>query len=184
MDTLLIICLGLLAGSLIGLSWFAGSDAPYVATREMFSKKILKKAGIAKDKIFYELGSGDGRVVLDAAELGAKAYGVEQSWIRVWYARYKANKRGLKNAIFFHGDIFQRNYYSADIVYIYLLPKGVEKLEKKLKDELKKGGLVITQTYHFRNWKPFLKITPTESEKKQLSKALDRRAGDFWIYKK
>jgi SAM-dependent methyltransferase len=184
MDLILIICIGLLIGSGLGLSWFAGSDAPYVATRDMFIKKILQKAGLTKDKIFYELGSGDGRVVFEAAKLSSKAFGVEQSWIRVWYSRYKAKQLNLENAIFFHGDIFQRNYYSADIVYIYLLPKGVDKLEKKLKKELKKGSIIITQTYHFKNWKAFLKIQPTEEEKQQLTKALDRKAGDFWLYRK
>lgn len=184
MDLILIISIGLLLGSLIGLSWFAGSDAPYVATNNIFIKKILQKAGVGKDKIFYELGSGDGRVVLEAAKLASKAFGVEQSWIRVWYSRYKARQLKLDNAIFFHGDIFQRNYYSADIVYIYLLPKGVTKLEKKLKKELKKGSLIITQTYHFPNWKPFLKIKPTEDEKKLLTSALDRKAGEYWLYRK
>jgi SAM-dependent methyltransferase len=184
MDSILTICLALLVGSLIGLSWFAGSDAPYVATKNEFIKKILKLAGVKKNKIFYELGSGDGRVVLEAALLGAKAFGVEQSWIRVWYSRYKAQKLDLKNAIFFHGDIFQRNYYSADVVYIYLLPKGVGRLESKLKGEIKKGSIVITQTYHFKNWKPYLRITPSAEEKKLLTKTADKRAGEFWLYRK
>lgn len=152
--------------SLFGLSWFAGSDAPYVPTKVDNLDKILKSAGVKEGKIFYELGSGDGRVVLTAAALGAESHGVEQSWLRTWYSRYKAYKMNLKNAKFFHGNIFDRHFYPADIVFIYLLSPAVKKLEKKLREELKKGAVVITQTYHFPNWKPYKKI------------------GNFWMYKK
>ncbi len=140
---------------LIGLSWFAGSDAPFVPTKMDKIKKILEQAGVKKGIIFYELGSGDGRVVFEAAKLGAKSIGIEQSWIRVWYSRYKALRLGLKETFFLHGNIFDRQYFIANVVYIYMLPKAVYRLEDKLKKELKKGSVIITQTYHFKNWKPF-----------------------------
>lgn len=165
MDITLIISGGVLLGCVIALSWFAGSDAPYVPTNMGNIRKILKLAGIKKGKKFYELGSGDGRVVLAAAKLSADSIGIEQSWIRVLYSGYKAWTSGLKRAHFYHGNIFSKNYSDADIVYIYLLPKGVKKLESKLKKELKKGTIVITQTYHFPNWKPF------------------KMVGDFWLYR-
>ena len=165
MDLTLIISLGVLFGCLIGLSWFAGSDAPYVPTKFEKIKKALKLAGLKKGEVFYELGSGDGRVVLEAAKMEAQSFGVEQSWIRVWFSRFKAKQLNLIKADFFHGDIFDRHYYNADVVFIYLLPKGVEKLEKKLRQELEKGSRVITQTYHFKHWRPKVK------------------EGDFWIYR-
>lgn len=161
MDVTLIISGGILLGCFVGLSWFAGSDAPYVPTKMDQIRKILKLAGIKKGKKFYELGSGDGRVVLEAAKLYANSVGIEQSWIRVLYSKWKAKSLGLHlrgvNVNFYHGDIFKRKYSDADIVYIYLLPRGIKKLEGKLKEELKKESIVITQTYHFPNWKPFKK---------------------------
>ncbi|MBI2599694.1 hypothetical protein HYW43_02110 [Candidatus Daviesbacteria bacterium] len=159
MDTTLIISGGILLGCLISLSWFAGSDAPYVPTKIGQIRKVLKMAGVKKGKKFYELGSGDGRVVLEAAKLGAYSFGIEQSWIRVLYSKYKAFRLHPKGVIvsFYHGNIFAKSYNDADIVYIYLLHKGVRKLEDKLQKELKKGTVVITQTYHFPNWKPFKK---------------------------
>lgn len=167
MDVTLIISAGILIGCIIGLSWFAGSDAPYVPTKMGQVRKILKLAGVKKGKKFYELGSGDGRVVIAAAKLGADSFGIEQSFIRVFYSRYKASNSHLKvgRAIFFHQNIFFKNYSDADIVYIYLLSKGVNKLEEKLKKELKKGTVIITQTYHFKEWIPYKKL------------------GDFWLYK-
>jgi len=154
----------LLVGGLIW-SWFSGSDAPYIATSYKNLDKILKTAGVKKSKIFYELGSGDGRVVLAAANLGADSNGVEQSWVRVWYSRLKAKKLGLSNCHFFHGNLFDRHYYPADVVYIYMLQKCVDSLEKILKNELTKGAVVITQKYHFKKWKPF------------------KKTGDFWYYR-
>lgn len=169
MESTLIISGGILLGCIIALSWFAGSDAPYVPTKMDQIRKVLKLAGVKKNKKFYELGSGDGRVVLAAARLGAYSRGVEQSFLRVLYSRYKASKLASHltggNVKFYHGNLFSRNYADADILYIYLLLKGVKKLEGKLKKELKKGAVVITQTYHFPNWKPFKKI------------------GDFYLYR-
>lgn len=176
MDNVIILSLGLLAGCAIALSWFAGSDAPYVPSNNKLVSKVLKAAGVKKGKVFYELGSGDGRVVVEAAKLGAKANGIEQSWLRVWISRYNSRKASTnKETHFCHGNIFDRNYYPADIVYIYLLKGAVLKLEKKLKEELNKGAVIITQTYHFKNWKPY---------KKMGKKTLDfRLGGDFQFYR-
>ncbi len=166
METTLIISGGILLGCVIALSWFAGSDAPYVPTKMDQIRKVLKLAGIKKGKRFYELGSGDGRVVFAAAKLGAISIGIEQSLLRVLYSKIKANRLKLKNAFFIHRNIFSKDYSDADVLYIYLLHKGVRKLEGKLKQELKKGTVAITQTYHFPNWKPFKKI------------------GHFWLYRR
>lgn len=176
MDNTLTLVLGLLAGCALALSWFAGSDAPYVPTRMDLISKALKAAGVKKGKVFYELGSGDGRVVIEAAKLGAKANGIEQSWIRVWLSRYKSRMAGTnKQTHFCHGNIFDRNYYPADIVYIYMLQGAVEKLEEKLRKELNKGAVVITQTYHFKSWKPFKKMGEKHSDY--------RLGGDFKLYR-
>ncbi|KKR80860.1 MAG: hypothetical protein UU73_C0002G0156 [Candidatus Daviesbacteria bacterium GW2011_GWA1_41_61] len=158
MDSIFILTLFLLLVCFLALSWFAGTDAPFIPTKMHSLQSIFKRAGLKKGKNFYELGSGDGRVVLKAAATGAQAYGIEQSWLRVWFSRYQASKLKLPNAHFFHGNIFDRSYYPADIVYIYLLPKALDKLEGKLKKELNKRSVVITQTYHFKNWQPFTKI--------------------------
>lgn len=176
MDNLIILVLGLLAGCALGLSWFAGSDAPYVPSNMRLISRVLEAAGVKKGKVFYELGAGDGRVVIEAAKMGAKSNGVEQSWMRVWYSRYKSRMQGTnKMTHFCHGDIFDRNYYPADVVYIYMLQKAVDRLEDKLKEELNKGAVVITQTYHFKNWKPF---------KKMGEKSMDfRKGGDFYLYR-
>lgn len=152
---MMLIAFVLLLLCLIGLSWFAGSDAPYVPTKNEVLKKALTIAKVKAGDHFYELGSGDGRVVIMAAQMGATAYGIEQSWIRVWSSRIWAYRLGLKNVHFLHGNIFSRQYYPADIVYVYLLQPAIDRLEKKLRQELKPGAIVITQTYHFKKWPPY-----------------------------
>jgi hypothetical protein len=156
----------ILALCLLGISWFAGSDAPYVPTKMDLIRKVLKKAGVKKGTTFYELGSGDGRVVYEAALQGAVAHGIEQSWLRVLYSRWKAKRLGLTYATFSHGNIFKKTYFEADVTYAYLLQPAIDRLEDKLKKEIPKGAHVITQRYHFKTWKPTYKI------------------GDIWIYTK
>ncbi len=182
MDTTLILSAGILLGCLISLSWFAGSDAPYVPTKNERIKKILKLAGLKKGKVFYELGSGDGRVVIAAAKMGAKAIGIEQSWIRIFMSRWKA--RNLSNAKFIHGDIFKQDLSNADLVFVFLLPRGVERLEPTLRKSLKKGAKVITQTFHFKNWIPYKKILVTDKNNPNTLLGENQYEGEFWLYLK
>lgn len=183
MDVSLIISTGVFLGCILALSWFAGSDAPYVPTKIIRIKRILTAAGVTQGKTFYELGSGDGRVVIEAAKLGAESIGIEQSWLRVLYSRFIAKKLNLQNAYYIHGDIFKHDLKKAEIVFIFLLPKGVEKLQPKLKKELKKGSIVITQTFHFKNWKPYKKILATDKNEPNTSLGVNRIEGDFQIYR-
>jgi SAM-dependent methyltransferase len=181
-QTIMTITGGILLGCLLGLSWFAGSDAPYVATKQTRIKNCLKVLGSLKGKNFYELGSGDGRIVLEAAKMGANAFGIEQSYLRVLLSRYQAKKQNLNNAKFIHGDIFKKDIHNANIVFIFLLPKGVEKLEPLLK-KLKKGTIVITQTFHFKEWIPYKKLLVSDKiPNTKLSKD-GKLEGEFWYYK-
>ena len=180
-QTLLIVTCGILMGCFIGLSWFAGSDAPFVATKRERIKKLFTKVGVKNGQIFYELGSGDGRVVIEAAKMGAEAFGIEQSWLRILLSRWRA--RNLANAHFIHGNIFKNNFSEADFVFIFLLPKGVNKLEPILKKNLKKGSKVITQAFHFKNWPPIKKILVTDKNRSNQDLGKNQLEGDFWIYR-
>ncbi len=183
MDLLLIISFGILLGCFLGISWFAGSDAPYVPTKRIRIKKILEEIKLKRNDVFYELGSGDGRVVLEAAKLGAKSIGIEQSLLRVWYSRFFAWKYGLKKATFIHGDIFKMKYSPARVVFIFLLPQGINKLEQKLRSELKAGTIVVTQTFHFSKWKPYKKIFHKQKGVRNTRLGPKKFEGDFWVYK-
>lgn len=182
MDLNIALALGALIGCFVALSWFAGSDAPYVATKNSRIKEALKKSGLKKGRVFYELGSGDGRVVLEAAKMDAIATGIEQSWLRVLYSRYLAHRQNLPNAKFLHGNIFNYNYSDADFIFIFLLPIGIKKLEPKLKKELKSGALVLTQSFHFPNLKPIKKFL-IKNHEKNTKLGPSQLEGDFCLYK-
>lgn len=185
METTLIISGGILLGCLLALSWFAGSDAPYVPTKLIRIRKALKSAELKKGQTFWELGSGDGRVVMEATKMGAKAIGVEQSLIRVLWSRFMAKKfPSSKRPKFIHGDIFKTDFSNADVVFIFLLPKGVDKLETKLKNNLKKGTKVITQTFHFKSWKPYKKILVSDKNIPNTLLGENKYEGDFRIYQR
>src|SRR3989344_4010571 len=183
MDLTLTITIGILLGCFIALSWFAGTDAPYVPTKKERIRKILLEAGVKKGIIFYELGSGDGRVVIEAAKLRGSAFGIEQSLIRLLLSRFIAFRSNIKNATFIHGDIFKQDLSHADVVFIFLLTKGIAKLEGKLRRELKKGAIIISQTFHLTNWKPYKKILVTSKNAPNTTLGKEKLEGDFWLYR-
>lgn len=134
--------------------------APFVAVEPEVVKEVMKLAEIKGDDVFYDLGSGDGRLVVAAALKGAKqAYGVEIDPLRVAYSRLWLKIFRLKNAQILKQDIFKTDLSKATVVNLYLLQSTNEKLERKLKKELKKGTRVISTAFTFPGLRP-LKISP------------------------
>jgi 16S rRNA A1518/A1519 N6-dimethyltransferase RsmA/KsgA/DIM1 with predicted DNA glycosylase/AP lyase activity len=118
-------------------------------------ENIIALAEIKKGDVFYELGSGDGRIVIAAALRGAKAYGVEIDLLRVWYSRFWIKLLRLsRNAQIIHQDFFQTKLAKADTVCLFLLPETNERLTKKLKKELKKGAKIISYAFPLKDWEP------------------------------
>ncbi len=131
--------------------------APFVPAEPEVVARIIKLAQIKKGQIFYDLGSGDGRLVIYAAMQGAKAYGVEIDRLRVFYSRLWIKFLGLSQK----AQIIQKNFFEvdlseADVVCLFLLQETNQKLKEKIKREVKKGALVISYAFTFENWKPKL----------------------------
>lgn len=148
----------LIAGFLLWLFYIGRTGklgAPFVPSELDIVEKIIALAEIKKKDVFYDLGSGDGRIVIAAALRGAKAYGVEIDRLRVWYSKLWIKLLRLsQNAQIIHQDLFETNLAKADIVCLFLLPETNEKLTKKLKKELKKGAKIISYAFPLRDWKP------------------------------
>lgn len=130
-------------------------DVPFVPTPKPIIRQILKMSELKPDEFFYDLGSGDARVLIMAArEFGAKCVGIELNLLRYALSNWKIHRMGLADQIkvirrsFFESDLSQ-----ADVVFMYLLPSINEKLKPKLKNELKKGARVITFSYTINGWK-------------------------------
>jgi len=119
---------------------------------------VLTKEGAqakAGDRdIFFDLGSGDGRLVIAAALRGATSFGIEIDKIKVFFSRLKIKFLHLSNARIINGNIFNQNLSSATVVIAYLLPEAQKKLKKKLEKELKPGTKVVAVAFPFPGWKP------------------------------
>jgi ubiquinone/menaquinone biosynthesis C-methylase UbiE len=131
--------------------------APYYPTPETIVEKMLQLGGLKAGEKMYDLGSGDGRIVIVAAQkFHAEAYGVELDKDLCKQSAARILKLGLeKNARIINGDLLKQNYSSADVVTVYLLPDAVNnKVQPLLDKQLKKGARIVAKDFDFRNWTP------------------------------
>ena len=131
--------------------------APYYPTPETIVDKMLQLGGLKAGEKMYDLGSGDGRIVIVAAQkFHAQAIGVELDKDLCKQSAAKILKLGLdKNAHIVNGDLLKQNYGSADLVTVYLLPDAVNnKVQPLLDKQLKKGARIVAKDFDFKNWTP------------------------------
>lgn len=141
-------------------SYTTKAGAPYVPLEPDVVERIINLGEVTEKDVFYDLGSGDGRVVIAAAMKGAKAIGVETDLFRVLYSRFWIRIFRLeKRATIIHGDIFNQNYENATIVCTYLLQETNDKLKEKLEKELKKGTRIVSAAFKYEGWE-LIKVEP------------------------
>jgi predicted RNA methylase len=129
--------------------------APYYPTPETIVDKMLRLGELKAGEKMYDLGSGDGRIVIVAAQkFHAEAAGVEMDTDRETRVRRDSRWEG-KTAHIVNGDLLKQNYSSADLVTVYLLPDAVNnKVQPLLDRQLKKGARIVAKDFDFRNWTP------------------------------
>ncbi len=137
--------------------------APFVPTSENKIKKILELAEPRPGEILYDLGSGNGEILIKAVKnYGVKAIGIEINPILVWQSRRKVKKTGLEKQIkIYWGNFFRKNFSDADIVIMYLLQPTNNRIEKKLLKELKPGTKIVSESFTFKKV-PFVKCHPED----------------------
>lgn len=145
---LLLIVLGLL----YLLTWFLPTDSPWApwwSTSKEKSRALGRLTKLGKKDIFYELGSGTGTTLMVAAkEFGAQCVGIESDASRVWWAKQKIKRTGLQKKV----SIEQKDFFAVDlspatVVYLYLVPRVIKKLQPKLRKELRPGTKVVSYIY-------------------------------------
>jgi tRNA G37 N-methylase Trm5 len=131
-------------------------DVPYVPTHEKVVAEMLRVASVRKDDVLYDLGSGDGRIVITAArEFGTRGTGVDIDPERVRDANENARRAGVTDKVkFIQGDIFDTRISDATVVTLYLLPSVNMRLRPKLLSELKPGTRIVSHNYDMGDWKP------------------------------
>lgn len=117
---------------------------------------MLQLGGLKAGEKMFDLGSGDGRIVIMAAQkFHADAFGVELDKELARQSLQKIKQLGLeKTAHILNGDLLKQHYSSADLVTVYLLPVSNDRVEPLLDRELKKGARVVAHDFEFKNWTP------------------------------
>jgi SAM-dependent methyltransferase len=130
--------------------------APWVPTSRRTVHKMLTLAGVRPGDVVYDLGSGDGRILIMAARrFGARAVGIEIDPLFCLWTQLKIAVLGLRHRVrLIRGDLFDQDLSQADVVACYLLPKTNERLVGKLKRELCPGTRIVSRRFQLPGWSP------------------------------
>jgi SAM-dependent methyltransferase len=131
-------------------------DVPYVPTTETAVQAMLKLGEVKKTDVVYDLGCGDGRIVIAAAKsYGARGVGIDINPVRIGEAKENAKKAGVEKLVRFEeNDLFDAKIGEATVVTLFLLPNINLKLRPKLLADLKPGTRVVSNTFDMGDWKP------------------------------
>ncbi|MBW4699001.1 MAG: class I SAM-dependent methyltransferase [Aphanocapsa lilacina HA4352-LM1] len=131
-------------------------DVVYVPTPQEVVDQMLTVAQVGKDDVIYDLGSGDGRIVVTAAkQYGARGIGIDINPARIVEANENARKAGVTNRVrFLEQDLFETDLSEATVVTLYLLPDLNVKLRPRLFSQLKPGTRVVSHAFDMGSWKP------------------------------
>jgi predicted RNA methylase len=131
--------------------------APYVSTSKDNIRRMLEIARVSTDDVLFDLGSGDGRILITAVRefKVKKAIGIEIREDLVNEARTQIRRYNLeRNIEIIHGDALHINLSMADVVTLYLTSRGIEILRPKLEKDLKAGTRIVSLSFQINNWKP------------------------------
>jgi len=131
-------------------------DVPFVPTTEEGVKAMLKLADVKSSDIVYDLGCGDGRIVIAAAKnYGAHAVGIDIDPKRIQEAKENARRAGVEDLVRFEeNDLFQADIHEASVVTLFLLSSINQRLRPKLLQDLKPGTRIVSNTFSMGDWKP------------------------------
>ena len=151
---LLAICLAAFAASVF--SQDGERPTPFITTPEEVVERMLRLAGTRPDDVVMDLGSGDGRIVIIAAQkFGARGIGVELDERLV--IRSRENARGAcvaERVAFEQGDVLAANIARASVITVYLLPELMGKLQARFVDELRPGTRIVSHSFTMAGWAP------------------------------
>lgn len=144
---------------------------PYVPTPWVIVDEMLTLAGIRAADVVYDLGSGDGRLVISAAKrFGARGVGIELQPDLVAAANEGAKKEGVADRVeFIRGDLFETDIREASVITLYLLPQFVTRLVPRFLAELRPGTRIVSHDYPLAPWKADKEVSMDVPEKEFIS---------------
>ncbi len=132
-----------------------GPDVVFVPTPNDVIDKMLELAKVTPKDVVYDLGCGDGRIVIAAAKKGARAVGIDIDPQRIKEANANAKAEKVADKVrFIENDLFESDISEATVVTLYLLPRLNEKLKPKLLKELRPGTRIVSHAFDMGDWKP------------------------------
>ena len=142
-------------------------DVPYEPSSEEVVRAMLEIARVGEKDLVYDLGCGDGRIVIAAAQKkGARGVGVDLDPERIKESLENARKANVADRVqFFQQDLFQTNIGNATVVMLYLWPEVNLKLRPKLFRELKPGTRVVSHSHDMGSWEPDQTMTVSEGHR-------------------
>ncbi|NPA69773.1 MAG: methyltransferase domain-containing protein [Crenarchaeota archaeon] len=133
-------------------------DVPFVPSPEVVIRRMLQLADVRENEVVYDLGCGDGRVLIIAAkEFGARAVGIEIRRDLYEQCLKRIRDLGLEDRVkVYHGNFFEYDLSDADVVTLYLLTSVNERLRPKLERELRPGTRVVSHDFEVPGWRPII----------------------------
>ena len=158
--TALVLSLMPLAGFAQQAGTLREPDVIFVPTPEQVVDAMLKLANVHKGDVVYDLGCGDGRMVVRAAKLyGVRGVGIDINPERIAEARENAKENGVTNLVTFRNeDLFEADIKEASVVTLYLLTSLNIKLRPKLWRDLKPGTRIVSHAFDMGDWPPEKKM--------------------------
>ncbi len=143
-------------------------DTPYVPTPQVVVDRMLELARVNAGETVIDLGSGDGRIMIEAAsKYGARGFGVEIDPRLVKLSNERAAKAGVAERVkFLQQDLFKTDFHEANVLTLYLLPDVNLALRPKILAELKPGARVVSHDYAMGDWRPDAEETIAAPDKK------------------
>lgn len=127
--------------------------APFFPTEKDVIKRMIQISDVKVGEKIVDLGSGDGRILIEFAKKGAVAYGYEISPVLVLLSKLRIRKNKLNEKIFvFWKDFWSVDFSQFDIIVVFGRQAIMSSLSKKLKSELKSGARVISYAFPFPQW--------------------------------
>ena len=154
--TLSISCFVLCFANVVFAATAGSQDAPFVPTPGQVVDRILEFAGVTSHDVIYDLGSGDGRIVIAAAKrFGARGVGVEIDPDLVAEAQAAARREGVDHLVrFVEQDLFSADVSEATVVVLYLLPALNLELRPILTTQLNPGTRIVSHNFDMGDWEP------------------------------
>jgi len=156
----------LLVATLAGCAHVPGQEVPDVRTPLIVVNEMLRLGSVTSNDVVYDLGSGDGRIVIAAAkDRGARGVGYEIDPALVAQATERARQLGLGDRVTFkQEDLFMADLGPATVVTLYLSPDLNRRLRPKLLNELRPGSRIVSHGFDMGEWAPAQTLQVTSNE--------------------